>query len=533
MRFKKIWRIFSAMTNREKILTALLAAVFILSIAQFINSEVHFPAFKEGGVFAEGFVGHIRSINPLFTDFNDADRDVGRLIFSGLIKYDPNQKNFLPDIAEKWDVSKNGLIYTFTLRRQAVWHDGKPVTSDDVSFTFQNVIQHPAFRNPVLKNAFEAVKINKIDAYNISFILPKQNSYFISNLIVGLLPKHILENEDISALDKSKFSRFNPIGSGPFKLTSLNLDDDGDIVDLEIFEQYYGKKPLIKRIRLFTFPDEKSLIKDKSALNAISKLNTKEIFSDSRFTTYNYTLNQFTSLHFNTENPFLKEQKMRQAMALALNKQELLNVGEQRVDSLGLTDRSKEEKFKFDPEAAKKIIDELGFINGSDGFRSISFNLLALNIMPEELTNRIKNQFNAIGIKVEIQRVKSSDFYKYIEQKRYDMLLIRHYLGYNRDVYSLFHSSQIIDPEKGLQGLNFSNFKSFKTDGLTEALRKEPTPADKEKLLAQLSTAISFEIPLVFISTPIYTYGLDKTVPEIKLNNLNSHSDRLSILTNN
>lgn len=524
-RFKKIWRIFSAMTNREKILTVLLAAVFVISAAQFINSEVHFPVFKESGVFAEGFVGHIRSINPLFTDFNDADRDISRLIFSGLIKYDPAQKNFLPDIAEKWDVSKNGLNYTFTLRRQALWHDGKPVTADDVIFTFQNVIQHPAFRNPVLKNAFEGIKINKIDAYSVSFTLPKPNSYFISNLIVGLLPKHILENEDISALDKSKFSKIRPIGSGPCKLTSLNLDDDGDIIDLEVFEGYYGKKPLIKRIRFFTFPDEKSLIKDKSALNAISKLNSKEIFEDSRFKTYNYTLNQFTALHFNTENQFLKEQKNRQALSLAINKQELLSENEQRVDSLGLTDRRSEPQFKFDPEASKKILTELGT-------SSISFNLIALNIMPEELTNRIKDQFNAVGIKVEVQRLKNSDFYKYIEQKRYDMLLIRHYLGYNRDVYSLFHSSQIIDSEKGIQGLNFSNFKSFKTDGLTEALRKERTPADKEKLLAQLSTALSSEIPLVFISTPIYTYGLDNSVKDFNFQNLNSHSDRLSILTN-
>lgn len=520
------------MPVKEKILVIVLIAVFAVSLVRFIGYEVHFPVFKEKGVFSEGMVGHIRSINPLFTDFNDADRDISNLVFSGLIKYDPIQKNFLPDLAEKWNVSKNGLIYTFTLRQNALWHDGIPLTADDVSFTFQNVIQHPAFRNPILKNAFEGIKINKIDNFTASFVLPKPNSYFISNLIYGLLPKHILENADIASLDKIQFSKSHPVGSGPYKLTSIKLDNDGDIVDLEVFQQYYGAKPSVERIRFFTFPNEKSLIKDQSALNAISKLNiasySKNFPKDSRFTTYNYTLNQFTALHFNTENQFLKEQKMRRALSFALNKQELIQEGERRVDSLGLSDRSSEPQFKFDPDAAKKILDEIQANNKNEPF---SFNLLSLNIIPEEITNSIQNQFKAVGIKIEIQRVKSSDFYNYIEEKRYDMLLVRHYLGYNRDVYSLFHSSQIIDPEKGLQGLNFSNFKSFKTDGLTEALRKERTPADKEKLLAQLSTAISSEIPLVFISTPIYTYVLDKSVPGLELNNLNSHSDRWNILT--
>lgn len=508
----------------EKILAVGLSIILLGSLIQLVNKGIRFPVFSEKGVFAEGFVGHIRSINPAFVDFSDADRDVARLVFSGLIKYDPVQKNFLPDLAEKWDVSKNGLTYTFTLRKNALWHDNQPLTADDIVFTFQKVFQHPAFRNPILRNTFEGIEVKKLGNLTVSFTLPKQNSYFIANLLVGILPKHLLENADISSLDKSAFSKRHPIGSGPYKITSLKLDNDGDIVDLEAFSEYYGEKPAMKLIRLFTFPDEKSLLKDKNALHAMSKLNST--FSDEKFATYNYSLNQFTALHFNTENQFLKDKKVRQALAQALNKQELIMEGEKRVDSLGLSDRSTEPQFKFDPESAKKTLDGMNLNKGEP----VSFKLLALNIEPQKLTDAIQRQMENIGVRIEIERVASADFYDYVSQKRYDMLLIRHNLGYTRDIYSLLHSSQIIDPDKGSFGLNFSNFRSFKTDGLTEALRKERNPADKEKLLAQLSVAITDEIPLVFISTPIYTFALDKNIQNLSLPDLNSHSDRWSFI---
>lgn len=538
---KKIRRIFSAMPRREKILVTILVTLFLVSSSKAIYSGIRNRVSSEQGVFAEGFVGHIRSLNPLFVDLNDADRDISRLIFSGLIKYDPKQKNFLPDLAEKWERDRNGLTYTFTLRKNILWHDEKSLNADDVIFTFKDAIQHINFRNPILKNAFDGIKINKIDDLTVTFTLTKPNSYFITNLTTGILPKHILENEDIVSLAKSDFNA-RPIGSGPYKLTSVRFDSDGDIIDLEAFEKYYGEQPTKKRVRFFTFPDEKNLIKERDALHAIAKLNSADkniatIVSEQRFATYNYTLNQFTALHFNTTNNFLKEKSLRNALAFALNKDELIGEGDKRVDSVGLTNRSTEAQFTFDTAKAAKMLDELGFSNMQDGIRAnnkgdkLEFNLLVLNIMPEKLSDNIKNQFQNIGVKININRMNNKDFFDYIGENRYDMMLIRHNLGYNRDFYPLLHSSQIIDTQKNFIGLNFSNFKSFRTDGLTEALRKEQTPSDKEKLMVQLSTSITDETPLVFISTPIYTYALDKGIPQkSELTNLNFHNDRFSII---
>ncbi|HEY5729328.1 MAG TPA: ABC transporter substrate-binding protein, partial [Anaerolineales bacterium] len=91
---------------------------------------------EQGGVYTEGLVGSLGRLNPLLDWNNSADRDVDRLLFSGLVKFD---ERGLPhaDLADSWGVSQDGTIYNFTIRPNAIWHDGMPVTSDDVIFTIE------------------------------------------------------------------------------------------------------------------------------------------------------------------------------------------------------------------------------------------------------------------------------------------------------------------------------------------------------------------------------------------------------------
>lgn len=534
MRFiKRVRKIFSSMPLREKIAAIVLGAIFLTYFGQAIISSARFPLKREKDIFAEGVVGRVKNINPLFVDFNDADRDISQLVFSGLIKYDPVKKNFFPDLAQNWERSGNGLSYTFTLRTDALWHDQTPVTADDIIFTFRDVIQNPGFRNPMLKNAFEGVSVNITAPNTVTFVLPKANSYFISNLTVGILPKHLLADIPAASLDKSSFGQ-HPVGSGPYVLNSLKLDPDGDIADLSAFQQYYGSpKPSIEKIRIYTFPDEEMMLEEKNALHSLSKLSWaagQEIAADPRFSTYQYSLNQFTALFFNTENEFLKEKKVRQALALALNKTALLNEGEQRVDALDLQEHASDTAFAFFLDGAKKILDELNLKPGADGIRlnasseRMSLNLLSHSKIPDATVEKIKNMWRDLGIDIQVTRA-DKDFYQAVVGREYDILLMRQNLGYNRDVYPLFHSSQI-----GSQGLNFSNFRSFRTDGITEAIRKEKDSRDKEKLLTELSNAIADEIPVIFLSTPVYSYALDKKVEAFPAQNLDFHSDRFSLI---
>lgn len=535
----KLLRVFFSMSRREKGIAILLIIGFSLSLSVFFARSIRFPPRLEKGTFSEGFVGHIKILNPLFVDFNDADRDLSLLIFSGLIRYDPVERNFFPDLATSWERSPDGLAYSLTLRTNALWHDGKPVTIDDIVFTFRDVIQDPGFRNPILRNAFEGVTVEKISDSSVTFTLPKANSYFLSTLTVGLLPKHLLDSTPIAQLDKAAFGK-HPIGSGPYRVSSLKLDEDGDRIDLTAFPEYYGGKPLINRMRLFTFNDEKKLIKERGALHALSKLNADTaslLNSDDRFAMAHYSLNQFTGLFFNTDGPLLKEKRLRQALHLSLDKNALLAPGEKRMDALDFIDHGAEPPFQFSLEAANKTLDSLGFKKDPAGRRlslkgePLKLNLLTSTKIPLKLTEKIKQAWWGLGMEVNVQRSNAEEFSNLVSERRYDVLLLRQNLGFNRDMYPLFHSSQRSGPEGTAPGLNFSQWKSFQTDRLTEGMRREKNPKAKQKLLEQLSKVIIEETPMIFLSTPVYSYALDKRIqPFPQSAVLDFHADRLRVL---
>lgn len=528
--------VFSAMQKRDQITSAILGIVFILSLGQFFVSKMSLPVRSEKGVFSEGIIGKIKILNPVFADFNETDRDVSQLIFSGLMRYDPVQKNFFPDIAESWERDSKGITYTFRLKPNILWHDGKPLTSADINFTFHDVIQDSGFKNYLLKEAFQGVSIETPDPVTVIFTLPKANSYFVSNLTIGVLPKHALENVSVATLEKSSFSQ-RPIGSGPYKLTGLRLNSDGDTVDLQSFPQYYGERPKVERIRFYTFPNEKKLLKEKSALFGIAKLPSngtaaKSIAEDSRFKIYPYTLNQFTALYFNTEAPFVNEKTVRRVLLRGIDKNNLVLEGEQRVDAIDLKSYPNSKEFETDTKLAESVLDDIGLKRGSDGLRSntkgdtFTLEILTNQKISPEIALRLQSAWTAFGIKVNITAADGTEFTKLVGQRRYSALLIRQNLGYNRDVYPLFHSSQGGAAEQN-SGLNFSNFKSFATDALTEAIRKEKDPSSKEKLLKELSGTLIRETPIIFISTPVYYYALDTRVSPFNTDVLGLHADRM------
>lgn len=560
--FKKLKTVFEHLPGREKLFVIILSIVFFSSLTQYfvLRGKIHLE--NNDNYFIEGIVGDIHYLNPLFADYSDADRDLVELIFSGLIRYDPVEKNFYPDLAENIERSNDGKKITFTLKENIQWHDGKPLTVDDIVYTYRDVIQSPGFKNPVLRTALEGVEIRAPDSSHIEFILPKANSYFISQLTVGILPKHIVGDLPLSELEKSSFNK-NPIGSGPYRVVNTSFNQSGDSVSLHVFENYYGQKPSIEKLRVVTFVDEAALLKELNALDAVAKTRDatslgKSIESSPYFTTTRYHLNQFTALYFNTDNVLLADSKIRKALSTGLHKNALIFPGEDRIDTLLLEKRPTDERFIYDAAKAEVLLNELGYSKNDQGQRyspkgqKMILPLLALDKIGTELPTLIASQLARYGIDVPIQIVGEEEFTSLVNSRQYALLLIRQNLGYNRDVYPLFHSSQALKlVEKPTEstsntnqsasiteisgeapGLNFANFRSFRTDGLTEAIRKADIPQDKDKLLQELSATLAEETPIFFISTPVYLYAINKSIAPFPVSALDFHSDRLTVLTN-
>ena len=166
-------------------------------------------------IYREGAIGSPSSINPL-TARTQADRDLAALVFSGLVALGPDG-GYRPDLASGWSVSASGASWTFTIRSDARWQDGAPVTADDVVFTV-GILKDPTYTGP-LGESWRGVTATAVDARTVRFDLGTPIGGFLQAVTVGLLPAHLLRGVRVASLADSAFSQ-RPIGSGPFALVS-------------------------------------------------------------------------------------------------------------------------------------------------------------------------------------------------------------------------------------------------------------------------------------------------------------------------
>lgn len=170
-------------------------------------------------VYREGTIGRPSSINPL-TARTQADRDLAALVFSGLVALGPDG-TYRPDLASDWTVDPTGKTWTFTIRPDATWQDGAPVTSDDVVFTV-GILKSPGYTGP-LGASWQGVTATAVDERTVTFELATPIGGFLQAVTVGLLPAHLLGDAPVETLADDPFS-LQPVGSGPFVLTSWNAE---------------------------------------------------------------------------------------------------------------------------------------------------------------------------------------------------------------------------------------------------------------------------------------------------------------------
>jgi peptide/nickel transport system substrate-binding protein len=182
---------------RWQILVAVAGVVAILLLLLAVKGPVlrpNAPAVQavRGGTYREALVGSLQRLNPLLDSYNQADHDVDRLIFSGLIGFDSSGSP-KPDLAEGWVISDDGLSYTVILRRDATWHDGQPVTSRDVLYTF-SLLQDKNYPGPAdLARMWRSIKVTTHDERTVVFTLPEPFAPFLDFLSQGILPEHLLK----------------------------------------------------------------------------------------------------------------------------------------------------------------------------------------------------------------------------------------------------------------------------------------------------------------------------------------------------
>lgn len=352
------------MTKVERIVLGILATLLIVSFTMLLRRfyvQNTTNVAINGGTYIEGSVGEIQPINPWFVTANDVNRDVITLIFSGLMKYDPTSGQVVNDLATV-KASNDNRIFTATLKPDLLWHDSMPekphpVTADDVLFTFRT-IQSPEFQNPILKQNFQGIDIDKIDERTVRFTLSKPYSFFTSNLTLGLLPAASFEGVPVSKLNQALDFGFHPIGAGPYSFLSLLQTDLSSEITVKRFERVGMPAYKIDRIVLRVFPDYSALLTDITNLNGVrlSPRNEKGLpILPRHFRPMSYTLPQYVGLFFNMDRSIPSDLGIRLGLQLATNKQEIADAihETQIIDTPLMEIDTGDWRYRFDSNAAK------------------------------------------------------------------------------------------------------------------------------------------------------------------------------------
>jgi len=423
--------------------------------------------------YAEGIVGQPSSFLPSQA-VSQQDKTISRLIYRGLFTYDIFG-TLIPDLAETWEISEDGLVYTVKIKDNQYWSNGKKITSEDLIYT--------SFKVPELNG----VATDKVDELTVRYILPNKYSPFLSLLTMGIMPVNAEE----------KMNLLRPVSSGDFSVGII--EKNGSLikkVTLATPNPQYDIKKLI--FRYYSNEDE---IVTASKLGEIDGFVSKEQHELTNFNNYKFPLQGiYYALFFNLRNDKYKDLTFRQDLAKALKIQNVI-VGkgitvEGPISRNIYTDRgididNYEEGFKKDL-GGKEVTITIADLPGHN-----------------EFAKRIKAVWeDALDVNVTIRKVDPDKIATDIIQPRdFEILLYGQEVGRDPDRYVNWHSSQ-----KDYPGINISGFDHIRADRALEEGRNEITSEGRVVHYHEFQKVVSEQIPAIFLYHPFMNYYISQYI---------------------
>ena len=546
-----LWRALNAREKRVLyFLSFLISASLITLVTQFYyaNTEI---APAQGGTYTESSLGIPRFINPVLSQISDVDRDITRILYPGLMKYN-KEGRLIEDLAQSYKI-EDDTLYTFKLRENILWHDGELLTADDVVFTIK-LIQDPKYASPLRLN-WQGVAVEKIDDFTLTFKLTSPYSPFLENTTVGILPKHVWGNVPPKSFPLAE-ANLQPIGAGPYKFEKFQKDNTGNIKSytLKINNKYYGSAPYMERIVFKFFDSEEEALQalkndDVSAMSFISGYNAR-ISGISNKTIHTFSLPRYFAIFLNqARSNLLSDKKVREALLLATNRSEIIDIaaGGKGSPAFGPIVRELlgynpqiEERYKFNIDEAIKILEESKWIDtDGDGIREkilgndkeptpLEINLITVQWPElEKVMRGIKDQWAKIGVRVITNSYTLGELQQeYIRPRDYEALLFGQVVGIDPDPFSFWHSSQKKDP-----GLNLALYDNKTADKLLEEARQTLDSQARAEKYVLFQETMSNDIPAIFLYTPTYLYPVNKNIKGISEGKIADPSWRFSDIT--
>jgi len=470
------------------------------------------------------------TLNPV-TATDEYSQIIDMLMMDSLLDMDLASQELIPLLAQKWEVSEDKLTFTFHLRKDALWHDGKPFTADDVIYSFQKIMDPKVDAAPLRVYYIDCVEAKKIDDYTLRFRW--KQPYFKALESLGsmpIVPRHILD--DGTDFNKHPYGRA-PIGTGPYRFVKW---ETGKRIELTRNDKYFGKPAYFDRVIFKIITDNNVALQvfNQGELDFLERLSPTQWVKQTNYPGFlqrankiYYDYPQFSYIGWNMRRPPFDDRKVRAAMTLLLNREAILKniyfcLGKVVSGPLYINTPYYDPSIKplpYDPEEAKKLLDQAGWSDhNGDGVRDkngkdfrFEFLISAGSGNAEKIATIYKEDLEKAGIIMEIRQLEWAVFLQNIQDWSFDACTLGWALEANPDEYQIWHSS--LADVKGSS--NHVGYKNPEVDRLIEEARRE---FDKQKRIAinrRIHRIIAEDQPYTFLFCPKELSALAKRITNV------------------
>ncbi len=486
---------------------ALLAPVFLAAGRSAFGEDATGPAYGDEVVSAS--IGEPSTLIPILAS-DSASADVCGLLFNGLVKYDRDVQ-LIGDLAQRWEIRSNGLEILFFLKKGIRWHDGHPFTAEDVAFTYQRLID-PSVPTPY-RGDFERVSsLEILDPHTLLVRYKEPFAPGLSSWGMGILPKHLLEGQDLTVTP----FRENPVGTGPFRFHRWIR---GDRVELKANPDYFEGRPYLDGYIFRVIPDQSTIFLELQVQGIdsaeLTPLQFKRMTETTRFRSafhkFQYPSFGYTYMGYNLKDPKFQDRKVRQAINLAINKQEIIRgvlfglgveaTGPFPPDSWAYNPEVS--PASYDPGQARRLLAEAGWTDSNgDGVidrKGVPFEFTLLtnqgNLSRQLTAQIIQRRLGEVGIRVKIRILEwAALLHEFIDRHRFEAILLGWALSREPDPFDIWHSSKT-----GVGEFNFLSFSDPEVDRLLEEGRSSFDPAVRTRAYHRFHQILYEEQPVCFL----------------------------------
>lgn len=460
--------------------------------------------------------GDYTRINPAM----DEHGEINLLLFNGLTGHDGDNA-VIPALAKSWDFDEETCTYTFHLEEDVRWHDGEPFTAEDVQFTIE-AIMDPENGSENAPNFEDVEEITVIDDHTISFRLSAPNVAFLDYMTMAILPKHLLEGEDMQTAD---FFR-SPIGTGPYKLASW---DEGQAITLEKNADYFKGEPNIDTIVFKIVPDDNAkALQLRAGELDLALLTPKDAatFADEEgFTCYDMETADYRGILFNFQNEYWQENRdLIPAVCYAIDREAIIDavlLG-QGMAAYGPLQRNiynyeDVEHYDYDPEKARAVLEAAGCVRGEDGFYTRNGETVGFVIsvgagdqVRIDMTQIVAQQLREIGMDVTVDIPAQVDW---SGQMAY-------LIGWGSPFDADDHTYKVFGTDKGA---NYSGYSNADVDRYLTEARESDNPAVRAEAYANFQKALAADPAFAFICYIDANYVADASITGIDADTVMGH----------